>query len=637
MCGIVGVVHRDQGRPVPAELVRQMCDAIRHRGPDDEGIYTGENVGLGMRRLSIIDLAGGHQPIYNEDGSKLIVFNGEIYNYRDLRARLLASGSHTLRTASDTESILHLYEDLGARCVEPLRGMFGFAIWDRTRRSLLLARDRFGIKPVYYIDAPWGLAFASELKALHAVGMTGGELDWEALDMYFQVGYIPAPASPYTRVRKLPPGHTLEWRDGTITIRQYWDLPRTQSATPAQVAERVLDWFDQSVAAHMIADVPVAAFLSGGLDSSAVVASMAQTGDHPHAFTARYTGSSSAAADESGLATLLANRYGAELEIVDVSPGLNGLLEPIVKALDEPQADESSVPSWLISQAVAKKYKVALVGTGGDELFAGYRRHLGLLVGELYHQVPAPLRKGLARLASMLPEPRDASLGRDRLKRFLRTSAGELPARYLGYLSRLPDEVRPGLYATATGALIAGNPASRHFEQVYRAGGSPHGLRAALYLDYKTYLPDDILMLSDRISMAHSLEVRVPFVDHELVEQIFPLPDSLKISVRRPKPLLRAAMRTRLPEEHFRAPKRGFVGPTAAWLRGELRPVIEDELSSARLARLGFFDPTTIGRLMREHFEGRQNREGILWGLLCFSTWHRLYQEGPAIAPYAPR
>lgn len=637
MCGITGIFDTRGQRDIDRDVLTRMNESQHHRGPDEGGLHVEPGIGLGHRRLSIIDLSTGQQPLCNEDQSVWVVFNGEIYNYRELRARLLASGSHTLKTVSDTESVLHLYEDLGAGCVDPLRGMFGFAIWDRTRRHLLVARDRFGIKPIYYVEAPWGLAFASELKALHAVGMTGGELDWEALDMYFQIGYIPAPSSPYTRVRKLPPGHTLEWQDGTVTIRQYWDLPRTQSATPAQVAERVLDWFDQSVAAHMIADVPVAAFLSGGLDSSAVVASMARTGEHPHAFTARYTGSSAEKADESGLATLLAKRYGAELEIVDVNPGLQGLLEPIVRALDEPQADESSVPSWLISQAVARKYKVALVGTGGDELFAGYRRHLGLLVGELYHQVPAPLRSGLSRLASMLPEPRDASLGRDRLKRFLRTSAGELPSRYLGYLSRLPEDVRPGLYAGSTGARINGNPAGRHFEQVYRAGGSPHGLRAALYLDYKTYLPDDILMLSDRISMAHSLEVRVPFVDHELVEQIFPLPDSLKVSVRRPKPLLREALKNRLPQEHFQAPKRGFVGPTAAWIRGELRPVIEDELSSARLGRLGFFDPKTIARLMNEHFEGRQNREGILWGLLCFSTWHRLYQEGPAIAPYDPR
>jgi len=636
MCGIVGVVHRDPSRPVPPELISRMCDAIRHRGPDDEGIYTGENAGLGMRRLSIIDLSGGHQPIYNEDGSKLIVFNGEIYNYRDLRTRLLSSG-HTLRTASDTESILHLYEDLGPRCVEPLRGMFAFAVWDKDRRSLLLARDRFGIKPLYYVVAPWGLAFSSELKALHAVGMTGGELDWEALDMYFQIGYIPAPASPFVQVRKLMPAHTLEWEsDGTIRIRQYWDLPREQTAPPAQVAERVLDWFDQSVKAHMIADVPVAAFLSGGLDSSAVVASMAQRGEKTHAFTARYTGSSAEAADESGLAALLARRYGAELEIVEVNPGLNGLLEPIVHALDEPQADESSVPSWLISKAVAAKYKVALVGTGGDELFAGYRRHLGLLAGELYHKVPGSLRRGLSRLAAMIPEPRDSSLGRDRIKRFLRTSSGEPPSRYLGYLSRLPAELRPTLYSAATRSKANTEPASRHFAEIYAEGGSPHGLKAALYLDYKTYLPDDILMLSDRISMAHSLEVRVPFVDHELVEMIFPLPDSLKVGLGKPKPLLRKAMQSRLPQEHFNAPKRGFVGPTAAWIRGELRPVIEDELSASRLTRLGYFSPAAIQGLMGDHFEGRQNREGILWALLCFSTWHRLYLEGAAIPHYAP-
>jgi len=635
MCGIVGVVHHDPQRPVAEDVLRRMCAAIRHRGPDDEGLFTEASAGLAMRRLSIIDLEGGHQPIFNEDGSKVIVFNGEIYNYRDLRSRLILAG-HTLRTHSDTESIVHLYEDLGADCVDPLRGMFAFAIWDRTERRLLLARDRFGIKPLYYVQAAWGFAFASELKALHAVGMTGVDLDWAALDMYFQLGYIPAPSSPFTAVRKLPPGHTLELSaDGHVQVRRYWDLPRERSEPPRQVAERVLEWIDRSVAAHLIADVPVAAFLSGGLDSSTVVASMAVTAGPPHVFTARYLGSSAAAADESGLARLLAARYDADLTVIDVSPDLAGLLEPIVWALDEPQGDESAVPSWLLSQAVASRYKVALVGTGGDELFAGYRRHLGLLLGEHYQRVPRGVREALSRVAGMLPEPADASLGRDRMKRFLRTSGGTVPARYLGYLTRLPDDLRADLYSAPVRDVAGVRTAGQLFDSLYRGGGEPHGLRAALYLDYKTYLPDDILMLSDRVAMAHSLEIRVPFVDHELVEMVFPLPDSLKIGVRGTKRLLRRAVQSRLPASHFRAPKRGFIGPTAAWLRGELRPVLEQELSEARMARLGYFDRAMVSRLMREHFEGRHNREGILWALLCFSTWHRLYCEGKTRAPYA--
>jgi asparagine synthase (glutamine-hydrolysing) len=627
MCGIVGIVHRDSAQPVSLGAIRSMCDLIRHRGPDDEGSYIGENVGLGMRRLSIIDLAGGHQPIFNEDESKVIVFNGEIYNYRELREQLLARG-HLLRTRSDTESIVHLYEDLGDRCVEPLRGMFGFAIWDRRARRLFLARDRFGIKPVYYVEGPWGLAFASELKALLGLGLSNRDLDWNALDLYFQLGYIPAPWTPFRDVKKLEPGHTLCWdANGGTGTRRYWDLPQGTAAPPAELAERVLAALDGSVRAHLISDVPVAAFLSGGLDSSAVVSSMALAGETPHAFTARYHGSGAQAADETGLARALAERYGAKLTVIDVEPHVEDIFEPIVRALDEPHADESAIPSWLISQAVAREYKVALSGTGGDELFAGYRRHLGLLLGEQYHRVPAALRRGLSRIANSLPEPKDASLGLDRIKRFLRTGEETTSERYLGYLTRLPDDARTGLFATPVRREMTGLAAREWFSALHRRGGEPQGVRAGLYLDYKTYLPDDILALGDRLSMAHSLEVRVPFVDHELVGTVFPLPDHLKIGLRRGKPLLRRVLRKRLPGQHFKAPKRGFVGPTASWLRHELRPMLGDELSAARMSRLGFFDTRMIDSLLGDHFAGRQNREGVLWALLCFSTWHRLYLE----------
>ena len=308
MCGIVGIVHRDLARPVSQALVRTMSDAIRHRGPDDEGMYLGENVGLGMRRLSIIDLAGGHQPMFNEDESRVIVFNGEIYNYQELQPELRQRG-HTLRTRSDTECIVHLHEDRGPNCVDDLRGMFALAVWDRVERSLYLARDRFGIKPLYYVDAPWGLAFASELKALTAAGLILGDLDWSAIDMYFQLGYIPAPHSPYRGVRKLPPGHHLQWTaDGEVRVERYWDLPSGTLRPDGDLVERLLDTFDDAVASHMVSDVPVAAFLSGGLDSSAVVASMVRDGAAPHAFTARYHGSGAETADEVPLARALTDR-----------------------------------------------------------------------------------------------------------------------------------------------------------------------------------------------------------------------------------------------------------------------------------------------------------------------------------------
>ena len=633
MCGIAGIVYRDRDRPVPESLVRRMCTALRPRGPDDEGLYVQGAVGLGMRRLSIIDLSGGQQPIFNEDNSKVIVFNGEIYNYQELR-RGLADRGHTIRSAGDTETVLHLYEERAADCVTPLRGMFAFAIWDASAETLCLARDRFGIKPLYVVTAPWGIAFASELKALHAAGLTSRELDWEALDAYLQLGYIPAPASPFVDVRKLEPAHTLVWhRHGDVATRRYWQFPSHDLPSPPDPEARVREWLDESVAAHLVSDVPVAAFLSGGLDSSAIVASMALTGDSPHAFTARYSGSGAAAADETDLARALAARHGADLTLIDIRPDIRDIFEPIVRALDEPHADDSAIPTWLLSQAVASRYKVALTGIGGDELFAGYRRHIGLLAAEQYAKLPAGLRRIAGAASRLIPEPRDGTLGVDRLKRFLRTGNGAVPDRFLGMMSRLSNGERLSLYTPSLRARITGGAATARFRDLFGGGvgGSGDrytGLAAGLYLDYTTFLPDDILALSDRLSMAHSLEVRVPFVDHVLIEAIFPLPQRAKIGMWwRNKRLLRRALRPRLPAPHFRAPKRGFVGPTSSWLRHELRDMLADELSPARQRRLGYFDPSAVETLLQQHITGRQNQERILWALFCFSTWHRLYVE----------
>lgn len=630
MCGIAGIAYNEPDRPVSEALLRRMCGAMRHRGPDDEGLFVQGAVGLGMRRLSIIDLSGGRQPISNEDGSATIVFNGEIYNYQDLRAGLLARG-HTLRSGGDTETVVHLYEERGADCVTPLRGMFAFAIWDASTETLLLARDRFGIKPLYVITAPWGIAFASELKALHAAALTSRELDWEALDTFFQIGYIPAPATPFADVRKLEPGHTLVWRRGQgAAMRRYWRFPVHERPSPPDPEAQVREWLDGSVGAHLVSDVPVATFLSSGLDSSAVTASMALAGNTPHAFTARYSGSGATAADETGLARTLANRYGAQLTVIDIRPELRNIFEPIVRALDEPHADDSAIPTWLLSQAVGSRYKVALTGIGGDELFAGYRRHFGLLAAEHYARLPAGVRRFAGAMSRFVPEPRDGSLGVDRLKRFLRTGNGAVPDRFLGLMTRLSNDERLTLYTPdlRQRARITGCAATARFRDVFSAQGPVSGLAAGLFLDYTTFLPDDILALSDRLAMAHSLEVRVPFVDHVLVEAVFPIPQRVKIGTWwQNKRLLRRALRPRLPAAHFRAPKRGFVGPTAAWLRHELRDMLTDELSPERQRRLGYFEPSVVETLLQDHFTGRQNQERILLALLCFSTWHRLYAE----------
>jgi asparagine synthase (glutamine-hydrolysing) len=616
-----------------------MCSAIRHRGPDDEGVWVEGAVGLGMRRLSIIDLEGGRQPISNEDGSKVIVFNGEIYNYRELR-RALIRGGHFFETEGDTETIVHLYEEHGPGAVEQLRGMFALALWDSQKRSLLLARDRFGIKPLYYVAAPWGIAFASELKALCAVGLTDRALDWNALDAYFQLGYIPAPASPFLDVKKLEPGHVLQWRpESGMEVRRYYDLPSERAPAPLDLERRVLEQLDESVTAHMVSDVPVAAFLSGGLDSSAVVAAMslANPGAPPHAFTARYSGSGASGADESALATLLAQRYGAKLSVVDISPNVRDIIEPIVHALDEPHADDSAIPTWTLSEAVGRSYKVALTGIGGDELFVGYRRHLGLGRAERYSRLPRMLRGAIARSAWCVPDV-TGGLSIDRLKRFARATATTRDSAeiYLGMISRLAGDERRSLYAASVSSGISGRLARERFHELRARRGLPRGVDAAVYFDYHTYLPDDILALSDRLSMAHSLEIRVPFVDHELIRQVFPLAPNIKAANDVPKALLKRALAGRLPPEHLSAPKRGFVGPTSEWLRHELRPMLEDELSHERVARLGYLDPTAVDALSHDHFGRRHNREAILWALLCFSTWHRIFVESSAPRRYLP-
>jgi asparagine synthase (glutamine-hydrolysing) len=579
-----------------------------------------------MRRLSIIDLAGGHQPIYNEDGSKVVVLNGEIYNYRELR-RTLENRGHQFRTNSDTETIVHLYEDHGADCVKHLRGMFAFAVWDERLRKLVVARDRFGIKPLYVSETAGQLTFASELKALLRIVPGDLSLDWHALEMYFRLGYIPAPYTPFQGIRKLEPGHVLVWEDsGACRDWAYWDIPRQER--DANVSpEEVLAWIDESVSAHLVSDVPLAVLLSGGLDSSAVFASMAVSGVNPHAFTARYHGSGAGAADETGLASELVNRYGAKLTVVDIEPRVSDLLEPIMYALDEPHADESAIPTWLLSERVAAEYKVALAGTGGDELFAGYRRHLGLLASDWYTALPESIRSAFTVVTSSLPEPGNGSLSLHRLKRFARTAPGSPAERYYDLLNKLPDVATSSLFAPSISANIAEAPAAEHLRALHESGGSRRGLKAALYLDYRTYLPDDILHLSDRISMAHSLEVRVPFVDHILVEKGFPLSDRLKVGRGKAKLLLRRALAPRLPRAHMTAPKRGFVGPTATWLRNELRPMVLDELSADRLSRLGFFDTHAVAQLVTDHMTRRHNREAVLWALLSFSVWHRVCLE----------
>jgi asparagine synthase (glutamine-hydrolysing) len=630
MCGIVGIVHTNPERPVEVQRIRAMCDSMRHRGPDDEGIALGRGAAIAARRLSIIDVEFGHQPIWNEDSTVAIAFNGEVYNHRDVRREAMERG-HRFQTACDTEAVLHLAEDYGPQTPAKLRGMFSFAVWNDKRRELLLARDRFGIKPLYYVTGPWGLAFASELKTLVAAGITDRALDWSALDMYFELGYIVAPATPFLDVRKLPPAHTLVWRDGEVYVERYWSLPRASDA-PEPSTDEVLEWMDDSVRAHMVSDLPVAAFLSGGLDSSAVLASAAADGAPPHAFTCRYSGSGSAATDETALAAAMAERGGARLTVVDIHADIAGTFDRIIRALDEPLADDSAIPSWFLAERVAAEYKVALTGIGGDELFVGYRRHQAIMALDAWQMVPRPIRGAISGLASLLPEPTGwPAIGR--AKRFLDIGERGHASRYLGAVRRLGRDERSWLYGE--------DPTRGDFTSALRSLGviatesSPRdSLTAALVQDYRAFLADDVLALADRVSMAHGLELRVPFVDHEMVERIFPLPAHVKATVWQRKRLLSKALKSRLPAEHFRAPKRGFTGPTGAWMRSELRPMLLDLASGDRIRRLGVLNATAVRGLVSDHLNSRRDRETSLWAVLCFLAWHEQYCGSAPTAGY---
>jgi asparagine synthase (glutamine-hydrolysing) len=590
-----------------------------------------------MRRLSIIDLGGGHQPIGNEDGSVQVVFNGEIYNYRELRAELLARG-HQLRTHSDTEVIAHLWEDYAEGTFSRLRGMFAIALWDENRRKMVLARDRLGIKPLYLAARPDGLDFASEMKVLLALPEVGRSIDAAAVASYFTVGYVPPPETVFTSIRELQPGHWLTWEPARgVRTERYWSLEFVpdEARSDSWWIESLDAALDDAVRSHLVADVPVAAFLSGGLDSSAVVGYMAGAMSSPaRAYTIRYLGPDTASSDETPLAAQVARRFGADHVVVDVAPAVGDVIDDIVGAFDQPMADPSSVPTYYLTRAVARDVKVALSGLGGDELFGGYERHVGLLLSRSLDRIPPWAAQRMGSAARwVLPRLVGRGLANDRADRFLR-SLGRAPAeRYLGFITRLPG---PELEALLGGPAIGhagwegvASRLSRHF------GPDPAAplLNRALAMDYGQYLPGDILPLTDRLSMLHSLEVRVPLVDHQLVEFAARIPPRLKVQGTTKKLILRKLLATRVPPDLLTAPKRGFVGPMGSWLRHELRDQMTDSLSARALRESGWLAPEPVQRMLRHHLAGTSDRYTLpLWSLMMFARWHERYASAAAVA-----
>jgi asparagine synthase (glutamine-hydrolysing) len=635
MCGIAGFADTTGGayngqaarQENEFNLVHRMCDVIRHRGPDDEGIHVEPGVGLGMRRLSIIDLAGGRQPIHNETGTVWVVFNGEIYNYRDLRAELESLG-HRFYTSSDTESIVHAYEQWGEDAFRRLRGMFGIALWDQPKRTLLLARDRAGQKPVHYAERRGRLYFGSEIKSLLAAGAVEPALNLEALDHYITFQYTPRETSIFEGVRKLPPGHYLRWRDGRAEVKQYWQIGAQETFTGSEqeAVEALGGVLRDAVASHMMSDVPLGAFLSGGVDSSAVVGMMAQASSRPvQTFS---IGFDDPAFDELEHARTVAQHFGTDHHEFVVRPDGLSILDDLIAHFDEPFADSSAIPTWYVSEIARRHVTVVLSGDGGDELFGGYDRYLPHPRVARFDRLPLPGLRTAAGLAWPLM-PHGA-----RGKNFLRHVAQDAAGRYVDSLAFFQADERAALYgegARAALAFSAERTLARHFDR-FRA--LPHD-SAMMRFDFETYLPEDVLTKVDRMSMAHSIESRVPLLDNHVIDFAATLPASLKIKNGRRKHILKETLRPLLPPGILDRRKQGFGIPLGNWFRGGLTGLFADVLDAPTTKQRGYFEPSFVSRLLREHLAGDRDHTSRLWQLLVFELWHRQYLDKAAVGSAA--
>ena len=619
MCGICGLVSLDGATPPDANALSEMNERLVHRGPDSEGVLIDGPVGLAMRRLSIIDVEHGDQPIANEDSTVHVVQNGEIYNHAELR-RELERGGHRFRTRSDTEVLVHLYEERGLEFVEMLRGMFAIAIWDARERRLVLARDRFGIKPLYYRVAAETLSFASELKALLAQPGFEREVDLEAVEAFLAFNSIPAPLTIFTDARKLCAGQTLTWERGEPRIDTYAQ-PRPVDAADVrtdsfrELAAELRGRLRDSVRAHLVSDVPVGVLLSGGIDSAALTAMAAEESSEPvRTFS---IGFEEKAFNELDAARLVSDRYATDHHELVVRPAAAELLPKLVETFDEPFADSSALPTYLVSELAAGSVKVALSGEGGDELFGGYYTYVADLL--------APRVRPLARLARPLVERLPASTGKASLdykaKRFVR--AAHLPPleRHHGWKEIFSPDARAELLGRAS----AGSDPLDVYRRRYAGTDGAEELARLQDVDLGIYLVDDLLVKTDRSSMAHSLEARVPMLDPVVAELALALPTGAKVRGLAKKRLLRQAVAPLLPKEIVRGKKQGFSAPIAAWLRGELQPLLRDSLSTDVLSRQGFLDPVVVARMIDEHTTGREDLSRQLWGLLSFTLWHERF------------
>ncbi len=624
MCGIVGVLQLDGARAERSQ-VQRMNDCIVHRGPDEQGVWVQGPVAIAMRRLSIIDLASGQQPMSNEDQKVWIVFNGEIYNFAELRERLIAKG-HIFRTHSDTETIIHAYEEWGEDCPKYLRGMFAFAIYDARQGdenyTLFLARDRVGKKPLLYTTSGRQFIWGSEFQAILANSQVARRPYFAAIDSYLATSAVPAPMTAYEGIHKLPPAHSLTIHQGEIKLRRYWSLDFTKKIKISEedAAEELIERLDEAVRVRMISEVPLGAFLSGGIDSSAIVAMMARHSTRPvKTFSIGFKEKSYSEIEH---ARRIARLYGTDHTEVIVEPHAIDILPQLVRHYGEPFADSSAVPTFYVSQITRRHVTVALAGDGGDELFAGYERHRAMSFTEM---VPRGLLRTASRMSNYLPDGVDFRSFNVRLKRMLQAAAQTRSQRYLQWISAFSAAQKRELYTREFCELSGFGRTKQPTEQWLINHRNLNVIDACLLTDTNTYLPDDLLVKVDITSMANSLEVRAPFLDTPLMEWAATLPPNLKLKGKVSKYILRKALADNnlVPRENMERPKMGFGVPIRHWFHDAMKALLYDTVLSDRAFARGYFKPDAVRNLVNEHWEGRQDHAYRLWALLMLELWHR--------------
>lgn len=618
MCGIAGIAVWGRGEPPSEEKVRAQCAVLRHRGPDGEGWIVEEGVGLGMTRLAVIDVEGGEQPIFNEDRSVRVVYNGEIYNYRELRKELEAKG-HRFRTATDTEVIVHLYEEEGDDFPARLNGMFGLALHDRRRRRLLLVRDAMGVKPLYYGFAGDRLLFASEVKGILAAGIMKPSLDLDALAEFLSWEYVPAPRTLMKEIRKLEPGAllALDLSSGEREERRWWSIPSAGEGdrrTEAEWEEAVDGKIAECVRRQLVSDVPLGALLSGGVDSSLVVAGMGEARTFSIGFDDETY-------DERRYAEAVAAHLGASHRYEVLRPDLAGLFDRLMPHLDDPIGDFSVFPTYLVSKLAREEVTVALSGDGGDELFGGYETYLAEEKARTWKRLPAFVRRGVIEpaIGSLRPGPKKKGW-RNKAIRFVEGLAHDEALGHARWRLFVGDALRRSLFSDEAGREVR-TPAGAHILRLAEEAGDRDAVDRALYIDARSYLTDNCLVKVDRMSMACSLETRVPLLDPELAALAFSIPSALKVRGGETKRLLKRVARRRVPSWCVDRPKEGFSIPIKRMLREEMKPLMTDLLSSDRIEREGVFRPATVRRLVEEHLKGEANHSHGLWSLMVFHDW----------------